>query len=102
MKKRSIGVMVLLTIVTLGFYMLVWTVKFQSELKKETNQGFGGLGHLLALLFTFGIYYIIWQYNSGKRLAMQGAQDNSVLYLVLGIFFPFLNPYLMQNQANNL
>jgi hypothetical protein len=102
MKKRSIGMMILLTFVTLGFYLLIWSVMFQSELKEKTDEGFGGLGHLLATLFTFGIYYIIWQYLAGKRLAKQGATDNSVLYLILAFVFPVANPFLMQDQANKL
>jgi hypothetical protein len=102
MKNRSIGMMVVLTLVTFGLYILIWSVMFQSDLKEKTDEGFGGLGHLLATLFTFGIYYIIWQYNAGKRLAKLGATDNSVLYLILAFVFPIANPFLMQDQANKL
>jgi len=31
-----------------------------------------------------------------------GAQDRSILYLVLGIFFGIINPFLMQLQANEI
>lgn len=76
---------------------------FQVELKKQTGEGFGGLGHVLMLLFTFGIYGIYWQYAAGKRLAKQGAEDMSIIYLILAIVVGgFLNPFLMQNQANKL
>lgn len=76
---------------------------FQVELKKQTGEGFGGLGHILMLLFTFGIYGIYWQYAAGKRLAKQGAEDMSIIYLILAIVVGgFLNPFLMQNQANKL
>ena len=102
MEKRSIGGMILLYIFTLGIYGLYWYIKFQMELKSKTNEGFGGLGHLLATIFTFGIYGLYWQYAAGKRLAKLGATDNSVLYLLLGIFFGILNPFLMQDQANHL
>ena len=103
MKKRSLGMMILLWIVTFGIYPLYWFVKFQVELKEKTKEGFGGLGHFLMLIFTFGIYYIYWQYAAGKRLAKLGAPDNSLLYLVLGIFIGgLINPFLMQNEANKL
>lgn len=102
MTKRSIGTMVLLYLFTFGIYPLYWYIKFQMELKEKTGEGFSGLGHFLASIFTFGIYSIYWQYAAGKRLAQQGATDNSGLYLVLGIFFPILNPFMMQDQGNNL
>ena len=103
MKKRSIGLMVLFTIITGGIYMLYWYIAFQVELKKQTGEGFGGLGHFLATIFTFGIYGLVWQYKAGKRLAKLGASDQSILYLIFCfVALSWLNPYLMQSQANNL
>jgi len=103
MENRSIGTMVILTIVTLGFYILYWNIVFQSELKEKTGEGFGGFGHLVMLFFTFGIYSIYWQYAAGKRLEKQGANDQSIIYLIL-IFVggSIFNPFLMQSQANAL
>jgi len=102
MKKRDMLTMILLYLFTFGIYPLIWYIKFQIELKEKTGEGFGGLAHFLVTIVTFGIYGIYWQYAAGKRLAQQGAEDRSVIYLVLGIFFPILNPFLMQDQANNL
>ncbi len=103
MKKRSILVMILLTIITLGIYLLVWYIMFQMELKKQTGEGFGGLAHFLMTFVTLGIYSIYWQYAAGKRLAKQGASDHSVLYLIFCLIaLSWLNPFLMQNQANKL
>lgn len=103
MKKRSIGAMILLTIITLGIYALYWYCSFQSQLKEKTNEGFGGFGHFMATIFSFGIYYLVWQYKAGKRIAMLGLEDNSVLYLVLGLLsFGWINALLMQSQVNKL
>jgi len=103
MKTRSIGTMIVLSIFTFGIYPLYWTISFQSELKKKTGDGFGGLGHFLMLLFTFGIYGLYWQYAAGKRLAKLGAEDRSLLYLIfVFVALAFLNPFLMQDQANNI
>ena len=103
MENRSIGFMILLWIFTLGIYPIYWQYKFQSELKSKTDEGFGGLMHLIMLMITFGIYAIYWQYAAGKRLAKLGAADQSILYLILvlvgGAIF---NPFLMQSQANNV
>jgi len=103
MKKRSIGVMILLYIVTFGIYAVYWPCAFQAELKRKTGQGFGGWGHFFMSLITFGIYPLYWQFAAGKRLAKQGATDRSVLYLVFCfVLLSWLNPFLMQSQANKI
>lgn len=103
MKKRNIFVMILLTFVTLGIYQLYWTISFQSQLKKTTGEGFGGWGHFFMLLFTFGIYNIYWQYAAGTRLAKLGANNHGAMYLIFCfIMLSWLNPFLMQSQANKL
>jgi len=95
--------MIVFTIITLGLYGIYWYIAFQVELKRQTKLGFGGFAHFIVSLITFGIYSLYWQYAAGKRLEKQGANDLSVLYLIL-CFTPFswLNPYIMQSQANNL
>jgi hypothetical protein len=103
MTKRSIGLMVVLYLFTFGIYPIYWYCKFQNELKKETGEGFTWVGHLLLTIVTFGIYYIVWQYLAGKRLAKLGANDQSIIYVVLCfVFLSWLNPFLMQLQANDL
>lgn len=104
MKKRSLFVMVLLFIFTLGIYGIIWHAMFQSDLKKQTGEGFGGLGHLLMMVITFGIYALYWSYAAGKRLAKQGASDNSIIYLILMLLGVggLINPLIMQSQANSL
>lgn len=104
MRERNLPMMIVWSILTLGIYGIYWYCSFQNELKQKTGEGFWGLGHLLATIFTFGIYYIVWSYNAGKRLEKQGAQDWSIIYLLItltgvGIIF---NMVLMQYQANIL
>jgi hypothetical protein len=106
MKNRSTGMMVLLYIVTLGFYGVYWSCSFQNDLCKKTGDGYTWLGHLVMILIPGVniIYNIYWQYMAGKRLAKLGGEDKSVLYIVL-CFVPFgilVNPFLMQSQANKL
>ncbi|HEY8443341.1 MAG TPA: DUF4234 domain-containing protein [Clostridia bacterium] len=103
MKKRSILFMILMTLITVGIYGIYWYIKFQLELKKATKEGFGLLGHILMTLIFSVIYVIYWQYAAGKRLAKLGATDLSLIYLILVLFgVGFINPYLMQHQANDL
>jgi len=104
MKKRSLGTMILLFLFTFGIYPIYWNIKFQMELKEKTGEGFGGLGHFLMLIFTFGVYAIYWQYAAGKRIAKAGGNDNSILYLVLVLLGvgAVVNPFMMQNEVNNI
>ncbi len=103
MKHRSIGMMIVLFLFTFGIYPIYWIIVFHDELKKKTGEGFGVVGHVLMLIFTFGIYAIYWQYAVGKRLAKLGAEDRSIIYLVFCfVALSFLNPFLMQDQANKL
>lgn len=103
MKKRSIIVMILLSIITLGIYQIYWTCSFQGQLKEKTGEGFGPLGHFVMILVTFGIYSIYWQFAAGRRLAKLGASDLSIMYLLFCfIAISFVNPFIMQSQANGL
>lgn len=103
MKKRSIIGMIVLTIVTIGIYGLYWYISFQVELKAKTGEGFGGWGHFFLTIFTFGIYPIYWQYAAGERLAKLGATNYAVMYLIFCfVGLSWLNPFLMQHQANKL
>ena len=104
MKKRNLLVCFLLSVITLGIYFVYWQCSFQGQLKEQTGKGFGAVGHFFMCLFTCGIYSIYWQYAAGKRLAEQGAEDHSILYIVLVLVGvgSAVNMFLMQNQANNL
>lgn len=103
MKRRSLIAMVLLSIITLGFYSLYWYCSFQNQLKKETGEGFGGFGHLMATIFTLGFYAIYWSYAVGGRIEKAGGKNNGVLYLVLTLFgFGWVANLLMQDEVNKL
>ena len=104
-KPRSVGMVIILSIVTLGIYGIWWSGNLQRSLKQRTGEGFGMGGHILSLFLTFGIYALVWQYKAGKRLAKCGAQDRSALYLVLclvGGVGAIANPILMQLDVNKI
>ena len=42
-QQRGVGFVILLTIVTLGFYSLYWVYKTQEEMKQHTGDGLGGV-----------------------------------------------------------
>ena len=103
MQKRDIGKMIIFTLVTFGIYGIYWQCSFQNQLNKKTGQGFTGLGHFFMIFITFGLYEIYWQYIAGKRIEMLGAEDKSIIYLVLAFFgVSVVNMFIMQDDVNKL
>ena len=104
MKKRSIGIMILGFLFTLGIYPLYWWCSFQNQIKLKTGLGFGGGMHLLMSLITFGIYPIYWYCVVGGRIEKAGGKNNTVLYVVLLLTMvaSWLTPFLMQSDVNQI
>ena len=49
-KPRSLGLVILLTVVTLGIWTIVWSYQNGEELKQRTGQGLGGVAYLFITL----------------------------------------------------
>ncbi|MBQ8861008.1 MAG: DUF4234 domain-containing protein [Ruminococcus sp.] len=107
--KRSIGVCILLSIVTCGIYGIIWMIKLNDELNALAGkQGAtsGGVVFLLTLV-TCGIYGWFWYYKMGENVdtikvnnGMQGG-NSPIIYLVLGLFgLGIVNYCLMQDTIN--
>ena len=107
--KRSIGVAILLTIVTCGIYGIYWMIKLNDELNALAGkQGAtsGGVVFLLTLV-TCGIYGWFWYYKMGENVdtikSNRGIASSSspILYIVLGIVgLGIINYCLMQDTIN--
>lgn len=50
-KRRSVGLVILLTIVTCGIWAIVWAFQNGDELQKWSGKGLGGVVHLLITIF---------------------------------------------------
>ena len=50
-KPRSVGLTILVTIVTLGIWTWVWSYMNGEELKTYRREGLGGVGYLLITIF---------------------------------------------------
>ena len=96
------------SLVTCGIYAIYWFVCLTNDAAraaKDTN--FSGGMSLLFTIITCGIYGFYWYYKMGKTLKIANdqagisASDNSVLYLLLGIFgLGIVNYCIMQNELN--
>lgn len=109
-QERNIVVQILLSIVTCGLYSIYWFITLTNDAAtKASDPDFkGGMAFLLTLV-TCGIYGFYWYYKMGKTLYKAGQDngveisDNSVVYLILGIFgLGVVNYCIMQSDLNKL
>lgn len=111
-KNRSIGVCILLSIVTCGIYGIIWLVQMVDELNAaagETNATSGIMVFLLSLV-TCNIYSWYWFYKAGELVnrasgTRGGAQDQNrgILYLILSILgLNIVSMALIQDELNKL
>lgn len=113
MTKRSIGLCIVLSIITCGIYGLYWFVVLTNDANYASGHSQDGTSGGIALLFTIltcGIYGIYWAYKMGERVneakAARGfaADSNmSVIFLVLSIFgLDVIVEALVQNELNKM
>ncbi|MFV0250410.1 MAG: DUF4234 domain-containing protein [Bacilli bacterium] len=109
-KKRDIALNLILTIITCGIYGLVWfiTITDDTNIASSENEPSGIISFILSIL-TCGIYGMYWYYRIGKQLYRAkinkglGTTDNSLIYLILGIFsFGVISNCLIQSELNDI
>lgn len=107
-QKRDVALAVVLSLITCGIYGIYWFVVMTDDANRVSNDYSvsGGLALVLTII-TCGIYAIFWYYNMGKKVYQAGQAngvdiaDNSVLYLVLGLFGLGIVSYcLIQSDLN--
>ena len=107
--KKDIIVTIILSIVTCGIYGIIWFINLTDDtnvVAQDTNSASGIVAFVLTIV-TCGIYGIYWYYNLGKKLYIAGqkngvpTQDNSLLYLILGLFGLGIVVYVLAQQELN-
>jgi len=107
-EKRSIGMAIVLCIVTCGIYAWFWVYKVWDSLYKANDMPSNAGTDLLLSLVTCGIYYIYMYYKAGKleasAFARHGLQqkDDSVMYVLLAVFgFWVISLAILQSNINS-
>ena len=110
-KRREVGMAVILTIVTCGIYGIVWMIGLVDDLNSvsnEPNQTSGITVWLLSIV-TCGIYYLIWLYKAGSRIDEIRMRNNmpsnnkGMLYCLLAVFgLSIVSMALLQEDINSL
>jgi len=111
MREKSIGKEVVFTLLTCGIYGLFWFMDMTEDVGILANDHkiTGGMA-LLFTVITCGIYALYWYYQMGQLLqkakydrGMLVNQNNSILYLVLGLFgLGIISECLIQSEINEL
>jgi hypothetical protein len=70
--QRSIGVSILLFIVTFGFYGWYWAYKTQEETKQETGEGLGGVLGLVVWILIGAVSAFVIPSEVGRMFARAG------------------------------
>lgn len=103
LKKRGIGMCIILSLITFGFYSLFWLVGLANEFAAKNNKPTEGGKVILLTLITFGIYFIIWNYKMGNTIEQAGGKNEGSIYLILSIFgLSIISLALMQAQENKI
>lgn len=108
-KTRSIGLSIILSILTLGiYYTFIWRYSIMSDIRKVRKMGSIALGEWL--LYTFVPFYsFYWLYTRGSaltvvsennRLRSTGSGGLFIFFQI--IFWGFINTMLIQNTLNAL
>ena len=106
--KRSIGMCILLSIITCGIYYIYWMyllVKNTRSIQKNTDKC---TGEMLCLIFV-PFYSLYWWYTRGEKVRQGFAEHDcnatggGVLYLVLAILgLSIVSAAIMQSNFNSL
>jgi len=115
-KQRSVIFILLMSIITLGFYAMYWKAKFHMEVRTATGKGLSPIGNYLLLWFV-PFYNLYWSYITSRRLSELDNNRSIDVQLNLGIILYPLRlsagdrailamltggVFLLQAQANEL
>lgn len=109
MQKRSIVVMLILTIITCGIYNIFWMYLARSEFKQLS--GYTDINPGLELLFNIICFpfFFFWIYKFSADIAKFQAEngrfvnDSSIINLLLAFFgLGIVSELIIQSQLNEL
>lgn len=105
LENRNIAKCIILSFITCGIYMIVWAVKLARDAVKVKDVNDDGLLEILLCIFLpfVGCFLAEKKLDEGCKACGINHNDNSILYLVLGLFgFAIIDFALMQNDLNKI
>lgn len=109
LKERSIGLVILFTILTCGIYSLYWCYVTMQALDQEgQHSNMPVIAQFLLVFFLGSIGFLILGINADDNInAIKESRgiatsDNKVLWMILGFLLPIVQIALIQNEINAL
>lgn len=104
-RRRSIAVAIILSIITCGIYSIYWFVTLTNNMNKasgRTNDTSGGAAFGLSIV-TLGIYGYFWAYKLGEKRDIVAKEEASsaILYIILSFFSLGIVVYALAQDAIN-
>lgn len=104
-KPRNIVTAIILSIITCGIYGIYWTIMMTREAVSVKDATDSAVLEILLMLFLPFVGFMMVEKKFSEGLAAQGIphQDNSVLYLILGLVGLGIVPMCMiQSDLNKV
>ena len=104
-KSRNIVTAIILSIVTCGIYGIYWAIMLARESVSVKDERDDGLLEIILMLFLPFIGFYLAEKKLAEGCVAKGIphNDNSVIYLVLGLIgLGIVNYCMMQNDLNNI
>lgn len=104
-KKRNIVTAIILSIITCGIYMIYWAIMLAKEAVSVNDSNDNGLVEILLMIFLPFLGFFLAEQKLAKGCAAKGIahNDNSILYLILGLVgLGIVNFAMMQNDLNKI
>jgi len=84
--RRSLGLIILLSIVTCGIWTVVWSFQNGEELKRHTGNGIGGVGYLFITLFISPVTMFLMA-SEVEQMYRADGQDDPPITTIWGLWF---------------
>lgn len=104
-KQRNIVVAILLTIITCGIYGIYWIIVMTRDAVSVKDPADNAILEIVLMLFLPFLGFFLTEKKFAEGCAERGIEhkDNSILYLILGLFgLGIVNFCMMQNDLNKL
>lgn len=110
-KKRSVALAIIFSIVTCGIYAIYWQVCLVNDMNKvsKNKNAKGGVVVFLLSLITCSIYWLYWLFKAGESMDVARTasgtptSNRGLLYLLLSIFgLGVVAVAILQSDLNSL
>lgn len=104
-KQRNIVSCILLTLITCGIYGIYWMIMLAKEAVSVKDPADSGVLEIVLMLFIPFVGIFLAEKKFAEGCAAKGVphSDNSVLYLILGLFgLGIIGFCMLQNDLNKL